>query len=266
MDYRILVGILQQHGCGTYKVKTLSRRTFTKRIFSNPGTDFACEMIPGCRKKGIRIDENDVREWTSATPVAKRSAASRNEPSFEAFRRNLKKIFLYLSESKLWPRHLTAAQNLLNADRTDLEILYNLVNEKYYEKDYKDYSEWSEKANTELKRLKAGDFSIDEMINICRPSGIKAIPYENTKEWHIDMMNNAIRKVLKEHFPNSSMPPEQSRIGLSWRGKYDYSAHVTWNNAYQEAQGFYSEEYHDCGNGYYYIMLDAAHALFVEKD
>ena len=30
--------------------------------------------------------------------------------------------------------------------------------------------------------------------------------------------------------------------------------------------GYYSEEYTGCGNGYYYILLDAKHALFCEKD
>jgi hypothetical protein len=30
--------------------------------------------------------------------------------------------------------------------------------------------------------------------------------------------------------------------------------------------GYYSEEYTGCANGYYYILLDAKHALFCEKD
>jgi hypothetical protein len=45
-----------------------------------------------------------------------------------------------------------------------------------------------------------------------------------------------------------------------WRTSYDYSVHIT------NGRAWFSEEYKDCGNGHYYLLLNANCAIFYEDD
>lgn len=48
----------------------------------------------------------------------------------------------------------------------------------------------------------------------------------------------------------------------AWRGRsYDISMSIN-----QDGCAFYSEEYRNCGNGHYFMLLDARHAIHVEDD
>lgn len=50
----------------------------------------------------------------------------------------------------------------------------------------------------------------------------------------------------------------------SWENGYDNSVEIAYLNG--EKLAWYSEEYRGCGNGWYYLMFDATHAIFYEKD
>jgi hypothetical protein len=47
-------------------------------------------------------------------------------------------------------------------------------------------------------------------------------------------------------------------------GRYQYDVSFEYNA--DKNRAWYSEEYRGCGNGHYYLALDATHALFVEDD
>ena len=49
-----------------------------------------------------------------------------------------------------------------------------------------------------------------------------------------------------------------------WENGYDNSVEIANRNG--EKLAWYSEEYRHCGNGWYYLMFDATHAIFYEKD
>ena len=49
-----------------------------------------------------------------------------------------------------------------------------------------------------------------------------------------------------------------------WVNGYDNSVEIA--NRDGEKLAWYSEEYRNCGNGWYYLMFDATHAIFYEKD
>ena len=49
-----------------------------------------------------------------------------------------------------------------------------------------------------------------------------------------------------------------------WENGYDNSVEIA--NLNGEKLAWYSEEYRGCGNGWYYLMFDATHAIFYEKD
>lgn len=49
-----------------------------------------------------------------------------------------------------------------------------------------------------------------------------------------------------------------------WENGYDNTVEVNEHEGIKRA--WYSEEYRNCGNGWYYLMFDATHAIFYEKD
>jgi hypothetical protein len=49
-----------------------------------------------------------------------------------------------------------------------------------------------------------------------------------------------------------------------WNNGYDNSLTLTFDK--DDARGWYSEEYVGCGNGHYYLLFDATHAIFYEDD
>lgn len=49
-----------------------------------------------------------------------------------------------------------------------------------------------------------------------------------------------------------------------WENGYDNTVEIA--NRDGEKLAWYSEEYRNCGNGWYYLMFDATHAIFYEKD
>ena len=49
-----------------------------------------------------------------------------------------------------------------------------------------------------------------------------------------------------------------------WENGYDNSVEIA--NRDGEKLAWYSEEYRGCGNGHYYLMFDATHAIFYEDD
>lgn len=66
---------------------------------------------------------------------------------------------------------------------------------------------------------------------------------------------------------------EKERIAAALGNKQDYSSgrihagyDVTFTYETTKNKAWYSEEYRNCGNGHYYIALDASTALFVEND
>ena len=64
---------------------------------------------------------------------------------------------------------------------------------------------------------------------------------------------------------------EEIRVALENKQAYDSGRcranyDVSFSYCPAKHKAWYSEEYKDCGNGHYYIALDANTALFVEND
>ena len=49
-----------------------------------------------------------------------------------------------------------------------------------------------------------------------------------------------------------------------WTNGYDNTLEIIFNDDYP--RGWYSEEFRNSGNGHYYLLFDATHAIFYEDD
>ncbi len=57
---------------------------------------------------------------------------------------------------------------------------------------------------------------------------------------------------------------DKKSIRFNWRNVYDNTLEIIGTNGIY--RGYYSEEYRNCGNGHYYLLFDATHAIYYEDD
>lgn len=69
-----------------------------------------------------------------------------------------------------------------------------------------------------------------------------------------DNIINSVKRAIGEKKP----------IRFTWRNVYDNTLEILNNKGIY--RGFYSEEFIGCGNGHYYLLFDATHAIFYEDD
>lgn len=58
---------------------------------------------------------------------------------------------------------------------------------------------------------------------------------------------------------------DNASVHRKWRNGYDCSLEVACEEG-KPKRAWYSEEYRNCANGWYYLLFDATHAVFYEKD
>jgi len=79
-------------------------------------------------------------------------------------------------------------------------------------------------------------------------------------------------KVKKMWFGKYRTEDTLAEIALAMKNRVEYKTFevagydVSFHYVPERLQAWYSEEYRDCGNGHYYLALDATHALFYEDD
>ena len=77
-------------------------------------------------------------------------------------------------------------------------------------------------------------------------------------------------KIPSKPFVESAKFLGKADIGISFEGRKlkneqirEILEIINDNDVYR---GFYSEEFKGCGNGHYYLLFDATHAIFYEDD
>lgn len=257
---------VQDGGPGAYRITFNNGRAERRRLFCNPGTLLLCEMLPRKRRKGTIIS---LAEISGMEKIEKMPDVKTKTTSFDIFRHNFEKIYRYTLSSGLSPNKNKGAKALLDAPEKDLRELYDMLDNHWDKigkgKPFAEFGDWYNAVIRKASELGGGCFSVDELENLRNARSIKSIPYP-CRERESEFIRIAIESVVKNHSPHSGMPIGESYAGMEWRGKYDYSIHIRWENGSDQACGHYAEEYHGCGNGYYWLLLDHNHVMFVEKD
>lgn len=75
--------------------------------------------------------------------------------------------------------------------------------------------------------------------------------HKHARQYEVSRINDAIR--------------EKGNYHRNWTKGYDNSVEVSLGED-GKMRAWYSEEYRGCGNGHYYLMFDATHAIFYEDD
>lgn len=77
-----------------------------------------------------------------------------------------------------------------------------------------------------------------------------------TKSMYFGYNNELTKKMIKEHLLSKTSFTDRGFTSYDVSYQYDADKNKAW----------YSEEYKGCGNGHYYLALDASTALFYEDD
>lgn len=232
-----------------FRVTFTNGTTEIKRLFTNSG--MVCEYGKGRRTYGHYAY---IDNWQSLEPV---KAAPKY--SYTMFHRNTTKAAALLAASGLWPDMQKRMEVMSKMTEAEYNALLDI-----YEKCW-DYTSMSEEQRNTMRqafdsfftsRGVSGDFYHFKQLS--EKSQIISIPFGKDGNYERRMVANHLEQAQQ------SAADYDDGFGVRWYGSYDYSVSVSKKDGV--LRGWYSAEYKGCGNGHYYLLLDATHAIYGEDD
>jgi hypothetical protein len=177
----------------------------------------------------------------------------------EKWEKQIRRVIALLEESGLWPEVRETLLTGLEIGYAKLRTIEGITN------NYGNGETWDEKIARQVKEAKA----IEPRIIKARDDGSEYIDTELIWHW-------LSPKIKKMHFGKASTGylqriadslGKREETTLRWRPVFPEKGYdVSFEYKPESRKAWYSEEYRGCGNGYYYLALNATHAIFYEKD
>ena len=226
------------------------------RLFISTDQD-VCFFAKGSRSRGYRLNLDKVDRIEAKQ--------KKEHDKFKTFHRNCEKAASLLAASGLWPRM-----------RKTMEVMAAMTEQEYYDLLAVYKSVWATYDMKELtyderetlhrerrakfdsyftERGAESDFYHFEQLN--ENKQIVSIPYGKYNQYDRLRVEQALERARQAE---GDFEQETAR----WRGSYDFSVGVAKRDG--NLMGWYSAEYKNCGNGHYYLLLDATHAIYSEDD
>lgn len=227
MNYQDAVNYVRETRNRNYVV-TINNVKYNLKLFVSG--DRLGEYRKGSRSNGYVVTIERVELWDSIDLPNKDK-----QTPVEKLRKNLNKVIKYLDASGLWSNINSTLKTLASFDDEQLNDFIAL-----------DYSAFNKFITDNKMHL-----SYDERWSLINGK-IKSINYDAyDKEWVSKNFANAIAN--------------KTKYSWRWTKGYDNSIECSYGED-GIMRAWYSEEYRGCGNGHYYLAIDAKHALFVEND
>lgn len=224
------------------RIKTAGGAVKVIRVFrSQNAGGRLCVFRRRSTRYGHIMTEADAAEIISAAPVA-----SQTQCAGDKWRKSWQNVARRLALSGLWP-------DVLKQINTGLSIGYGKIKaaEKTEAPAGMEYAEAQKYIDAQRAAIDARIVSDTwYLYHMSGPARVKSM-YFGRWSGHKEKMA-AIKNALKDK--------KETRI--TGRASYD----VTYNYEPKTARAWYSEEFKGCGNGHYYLAIDATGALFYETD
>ena len=223
-----LIDFLKNHSTEKeFKVLFNDGRVEKKRLFYSDKLYTPYEYLKGKKSYGSPLYDSSIESWVEINSITKID-------KYKKVRNFLSNSVKYLSVSGLWSNMKNDFEKLLSLSENEFKYYIDCdYNERFkLDKEY-NISQW-----------------VDDLVYSAY-KGIKTINYYKYER-------DEIREIVKNKITNNG------DYRYKWRNVYDNCVETTTINGIY--CGWYSEEYKDCGNGYYYLMLDEKRAIFIEKD
>lgn len=165
----------------------------------------------------------------------------------EQWHKDLLRVVKRLEKSGLWPEICEVMQNLIKVDYTVYKQLYAVY--------WNINATWTEETRGYVEQY---PFFKGESRNGLNGSYFSEMFYKlKTKSMYFGDYNSKCKEEIARALA-AHQSYNTGRIMCSYDVSFEYDA--------AKNKAWYSEEYKGCGNGHYYIALDASMALFCEDD
>lgn len=221
-------------------------------------SDRVCEFAKGKRRSGYYLEYiYPAGTFAKVEPMAPTATA----PAKMA-KRNARKVADLLAASGLWPEYRAQCEALASLSEEEITELFTIYarwwdyskGHEYRDTAYNDFKLFFQSRNLPV-------FDIYHFQQMGTKGQIISVPYDKyCRQYHRDKVNNGI-EAMKQGLSDRPL----GTYGISWRGSYDYSVSLQ-RDSEGVCRGWFSAEYKGCGNGHYYLLLDASHALYLEDD
>ena len=238
MDYNVIKDIVTNKRAVPYRIRLTDGTSKVVRLWLHESGVIAI-MNKGKKKYGHELSHWDgIDKWTGLKLVE-----HKEKDWFKLFIKRANDALKMLNESGLWPDIKGGIEHFLSLSESEQKELVNDINTDCYEKFYKETHEGG-------KYEWVGCHQVFE--SFASRKCWKSIAWG---KWERERMTELVR----EHIKNGT------KFSRRWENGYDNSIDVVVDETgYKRA--WYSEEYRGCGNGHYYLLFDATHAIFYEDD
>lgn len=253
-QFKTIISEERKHGNKVFTLVLTDGTTAHLRLFISSDQD-VCFFAKGKRTKGYRLNIDKVE-----------SIEAKQKDKFKTFHRNCEKAAGLLAASGLWPdiqKRMAVMAAMTVEDYNRLITLWQEYDELYNHREmtYDERNRLQEEKRKEYEayfteRGATGDWY--HFRQLSENKQIVSIPYGKYNQYDRLRVEQALERARQAE---GDFEQETAR----WYGSYDYSIEVRKNED-GTIYGWYSAEYKGCGNGHYYLLLDATHAIFCEDD
>lgn len=207
-------------------------------------------MAKGKRNRGYPISDFIRREQVADLHL--KEAGKEKKSEADTWRASWENVLARLEKSGLWAEYKEQVKTALAVGYDKIKKAY----EVYWGDEYKDRRE-----GITARKIQAIDPRLVVMEDGNMYADTSVIGYMNTpakvKKMYFSKYGNELS--LKKIAAALAAHEDCSESG---RASYD----VSFRYQAKDNKAWYSEEYKNCGNGHYYLALDATHAVFYEDD
>jgi hypothetical protein len=221
----------------------------TERLFKKDW--MICVFKKGSSRKGYRLDDYQLSYLKKIEIIPEKKI-----DLSVTWRKKMLEVKTRLEISGLWPDMLKDINTALEVGFENLNKAYRIMEQRREDKDY------SENQSLNTGELKAFE---PRLVDEYEPGKWA----QNTSiMWYMAR----VPKVKKMNFGEGSVNEYHLNIikeGLASKSKTNTEGRTSYDVSFEYDginKAWYSEEYHNCGNGHYYLALDTTHALFYEDD
>ena len=202
------------------------------RLFISTNNDI-CFAPKRRRNGGYMLSVSEMDKWDSLTKVNKGNKTD----LVKRMRKRAESGVVMLNSSGLWTDIKTELLNFLGL--SDDEIRRDFIEGNIYK----------------IYRSKKYDWLSNYQVFFALKAKKcwKNLSFEKY-DLNKDSIINSVKRAISDKEP----------IRFSWRNVYDNTLEIISDNGIYK--GYYSEEFRNCGNGHYYLLFDATHAIFYEDD
>lgn len=190
------------------------------------------------RSRGYSIYLFSFKDAVSVTRIESRGCP------LSLFVKHMKDAVRILKDSGLWKDIREEIEGVLSMGEEVHQKIYDAINSgDSYTNFYKECRE-----DGKFPFIKTHQI----YYSFCKRKCWKSIAYGRWERGHY---NELVRNTIKEH----------KSYSMRWKNGYDNTLAVR-SDEDGRIRGWYSEEYVGCGNGHYYLLFDATHAIYYEDD